>query len=497
LTDAELDVEVLRRTYSGRGSRPHRPDLLLKLVLYEHSQGRPQPVQWFKDLEENKAVAWLVYGMKPSQTVLYEFRDRVEPLLRQWNQQVIRTAIDEGHTDGTRGALDGTTVAAHASRHRLLSLETVEKRREQLEQEIAQAEPAPDATPALAIRAPEEPLAADPAASWAPESSGREPVRPSFLGKTLRGQERQRAQYRRAREILRQRHRANLRRRKDKQKKGAQIRLAIGDPSAPFGLDKLGTYRPLYNVQTMSDLGTDLVLAYATIPTTTDSGQLVPMIDRTNQVTNRRLKEVLVDAGYPGGQELAQCAQRDVTVFAPWNENAGTAAKRAQAGGEDQIPKSQFTFDPSIPGYRCPEGAVLRYRKRTTKQRANGDYVPLEIYQAEPSDCGCCPRQARCVRGGSGARSVRRQEHEELIEAMKDRMNTPEGKQKYRDRGCTVERRFADLKTHRGLQRFSGQTPERADAQVGRTVLAHHLQTLAKLRIRAKQHQQNPENIAP
>jgi transposase len=496
LTDEELDREALHRTYCGRGSRPHRPDLLLKLVLYEHSQGRPQPVQWFKDLKENKPVQWLVYGMKPSQTVLYEFRDRVQPLIQQWNQQVIRTAIDEGHTDGSRGALDGTTVAANASRHRLLKLETIEKRLEQLEQEIAKDEAAEDAPPAIERRSLEPPCPTATAPSSGPESTRVDPAPPSFAGKTSRGKKRQHAQYSRARSVLRDRHRANARRRKDKRKEGEQIRVAIGDPQAPLGLDKLKTYRPLYNIQTMSDVGTDLVLAYATTRTTTDSGQLVSMIDLTDRVTDRRLVEVLVDSGYPSGDELARCEQRQVIVLAPWNENAFTGAKRAKARGEEQIPKDRFTFDPSIPGYRCPQGQVLKYRNRTTKQRANGEYFPLEIYQAEASDCARCPLQARCVRGGSGARTVRRQDHEELIDALKDRMTTPEGKKKYRERCCTVERRFADLKTHRGLQRFSGQTPERADAQVGLTVLAHNLQTLAKLRIRSEQRQETTGKIA-
>jgi len=409
---------------------------------------------------------------------------------------VIRTAIDEKHTDGSCGALDGTTVAANASRHRMLKLETVENRLEQLEQEIATAEAAEDATPSIEMRSLEEPLATGTASPPEPDSPRVETAPPSFMGKTLRGKKRQRTQYRRAQAVLRDRHRANVRRRKDKQKKSERIRIAIGDPLAPFGLDKLKTYRPLYNIQTMSDVGTDLVLAYATTQTTTDSGQLVPMIDLTNQVINRRLAEVLVDSGYPSGEELAQCEERNVIVFAPWNENSFTEAKRAKAGGEDQIPKDQFKFDPSIPGYRCPEGKELRYRNRTTKQKASGDYFPLEIYQADPSDCASCPLKARCVRGRSGARTVRRQEHQELIDALKDRMNTPEAKKKYRDRGCTVERRFADLKTHRGLQRFSGRTPERADAQVGLTVLAHNLQTLAKLRIRSEQRQQNPGKIA-
>jgi transposase len=487
-----LSLDTLQRTYSGRGSSPLRPDLLLKLLIYEHSQGRPQPVQWFKDVTDSKPVQWLLYGMKPSQTTLYEFRDRVQQILQNLNQQVIRGAIDEEHTRGACGALDGTTVAANASRHRLLKLETVEKRLEQLEQEIAKAERDKDAPRSRKKGSRKKPSTNAPALSSSGKSRSAESESPSFMGKTIRGKKRQRDQYRRAQAILRDRHKANARRRKDKRKKGQKIRIAIGDPMAIFGLDKLKTYRPLYNVQTMSDVETDLVLGYATIPTASDSGQLLPMIERTNQMTGEHLQEVLVDSGYPSGKELAQCEETDVVIYAPWNENSFTEAKRANKRADEQIPKDRFTFDPTIPGYRCPQGNVLRFRNRTSKQKANGEYVPLEIYQADPSKCASCPLQPQCVRGGSGARTVRRQEHEDLIDALKERMNEPDAKKKYRERGCTVERRFADLKTHRGLQRFSGCTPERADAQVGLTVLAHNLQTLEKLRNRRARTHEKP-----
>ena len=109
-------------------------------MIYEHARGRPQPVQWLKDLSDNKAVQWLTLGIRPSLTTLYEFRDRVQPLLEGLNQQVIRTAIAEGHTDGSCGALDGTTVAANATRHRMVNLEAVERRLEILDREIAEAE---------------------------------------------------------------------------------------------------------------------------------------------------------------------------------------------------------------------------------------------------------------------------------------------------------------------------------------------------------------------
>lgn len=494
LTDEELNLDALRSTYSGRGTRPHRPDLLLKLLIYEHSQGQPEPVQWFKDLEENKPVQWLVFGLKPSLTSLYEFRDRVQPLLQDLNQQVIRKAIEESHTDGSSGALDGTTVAANATRHRLVNLATVEKRLEILNQEIAEAEGTAEVTPAVkrteaeSSASPTAPPPAPMAESWSKP--------PSWKAKTTRGKKRQRNRCRRAQAVLNAQHASNVRRRKDKRKEEAKIRVALGDPMAPFGLDKLKTYRPLYNVQVMTDVQTDLVLAYATTRSTADNGQLLPMIERTMEMTGRPLTEVLVDSGYPSGEDLAQCEGKGVIVYAPWNENAYTEAKRAKSKKQGQIPKDQFPFDPSLPGYRCPEGKPLTYRGRTTKQKANGDSFTVEVYQAAPSDCAECSLKAACVRGRSGARTVRRQEHEELIEALKERMKTPAAKERYSKRCSTIERRFADWKTHRGLQRFSGQTPERADAQVGLTVLAHNLRTLAKLRTRRSEHAQITEKTA-
>jgi hypothetical protein len=490
---------------------------MLKLLIYEHAQGRPQPVQWLKDLKENIAVQWLVYGLRPSQTTLYEFRDRVQPLLKQWNQQVVRTAIAEGHTDGSCGALDGTTVAANATRHRMINLATVEKRLEILDREIGQEERGDEVTPP--IEAPEpavqeirqgetgrdevtppteapEPEGSASPSTTAPDATGASRAqKQSWKAKTSRGKKRQRDQYRRARAILKAKHVANQQRRKDKRKEEVKIRVAAGDPMAPFGLDKLNTYRPLYNVQTMSDVETDLVLAYATTQTIADNGQLLPMIERTMEVTNQPLKDVLVDSGYPSGEDLAECKKEGVTVYAPWNENSFTEEKRAAKKDQAQIPKDQFTFDASARSYRCPQGKPLTYRERSQQQRASGAYFTIEIYQADPSDCAGCPLKARCVRGRSGARTVRRQGHEEYVEELRERMKQPEAKEKYRKRGCTVERRFGDWKTHCGLQRFSGQTPERADAQVGLTVLAHNLQTLEKLRIK-KERQADPGKTA-
>ena len=514
MVDEELDLDRLLWSYAGRGSLPHRPDLLLKMVLYEHQNGRTQPAQWLYDLEKNTSVQWLTFGIRASRSTLYEFRDRVQPFLAGLNQQVIRTGIAQKHTDASKASLDGTFVPANASRHRLLSLKTVEQRLEQLDQEIAKIEAAEATEPqprsvaktgadgtvetgvvAAAIAAqpeteqnPQTPTTQAP--SQEPENQPR-----AFMAKTKRGKKRQRAQYCKAQKILNERNKSNARRRKDKRKKSEQVRVAIGDPMAPFGRDKMKVFRPLYNVQTMTDVETDFVFAFSVTPTLSDSGHLVPMIDQMAAVTGHPLKVVLVDSGYPSGNDLAQCEARKVEVFAPWNENSFTAEKRAKAGEDKPIRKDEFTWDPAIPGYRCPQSRPLTYRERTTKQKANGDSVTLEIYQADAADCNECPLKARCVHSSSGARTVRRQPHEDLIDQMRDRMKTPEGQALYRQRGCTVERRFADMKSFRGAERISGRTLERAEAQIGLTILVHNLITLDKLRKREAGHDK-PAEIA-
>jgi transposase len=517
LVDEELDLDPLFSSYAGRGSLPHRPDLLLKMVLYEHQNGRPQPAQWLYDLEKNTSVQWLTFGIMPSRSVLYEFRDRVQPFLAGLNQQVIRTGIAEKLTDASKASLDGTFVAANASRHRLLTLKTVEQRMEQLDQEITKIEAAEAAElqpQAIAVTGADEtgetgvvadalPAQAETEQNQQPSATQGPSVEPtatkdqprSFMAKTKRGKKRQRAQYRKAQKILKERNQINARRRKDKRKKSEQVRVAIGDPMAPFGRDKMKVYRPLYNVQTMTDVETDFVFGFSVTPTLSDSGHLVPMIDQMTAVTGQPLQVVLVDSGYPSGDDLAQCETRKVEVIAPWNENSFTAEKRAQAGEDGPIRKDEFTWDPTIPGYRCPQGNPLTYRERTTNQKANGDSVPWEIYQADAADCKECPLKARCVHSSSGARTVRRQPHEDLIDKMRDRMKTPEGKALYSQRGCTVERRFADMKSFRGAERISGRTPERAEAQVGLTILVHNLITLDKHRNR-KAGGENPQKMA-
>jgi len=63
---------------------------------------------------------------------------------------------------------------------------------------------------------------------------------------------------------------------------------------------------------------------------------------------------------------------------------------------------------------------------------------------------------------------------EPLVEALRQRMSSAEGQQKYKRRKETVERAFADGKEHRGLRQFSSFGLRRAETTVGLLVLLHN-----------------------
>jgi transposase len=226
--DGIFDVEAVFDIYSGRGRAAHPPDLLLKLVLYEHCRGQTKPAQWHEDLQSNIKVQWLVFGLKVSPKGLYRFRDRVGPLLQGWHKQVLERAVAEELVDGRQASIDGTTVAANASRRKLGNLQQVEARLEALEQ-------------ALLIS---RQMTCQDARSQDPTNASCEP---GWMAKTVTGKLEQHARYGHARERLCELHAENKKRRSDKRKPEDRIVVSLTDPDSVFGRDKEKVYRPLYS----------------------------------------------------------------------------------------------------------------------------------------------------------------------------------------------------------------------------------------------------------
>jgi transposase len=456
---ARLDLGPLFDVYGRTGSDPYPPDLLLGAVLYEVQLGQHRPAQWYRAAQESAPVRWLLRGCCPSRSCWYAFRDRVGPLLPGLVAQVLAVAVAAGLTPARRGALDGTLVAANASRHRLVNPATLQQRRQQLDA-------------ACAADAAGTPL----------------PDRPAWIAQQPTGRRQQQQRLAQAQQRMDELQARNRQKRASKRKPPEKIVVSCSDPEAAVGLDKEEVYRPLYNIQIVDDLDSPFVLAYQVFAQPNDAGVLDTMVQQLRATLGQQVEVLLADTAYTGGADLAAAVAAGVQLYAPLPKEP-----RSPKG---QIPKSAFTWQAETQTYLCPQGHRLEYAGSSAQKRSGTDTVVLHSYRCPPEHCRKCPLRAACTSNPEAGRTISRGEHEDLIEALRVRMLTAEAKELYRQRRQTVELVNADWKEHRQLRRFSGRGLPRARCQVGLIVLAHNLVTLLDEDTRAKVKQAGVANPA-
>jgi len=442
---AGLDLGALRKSYSGRGSAPYPPELMLAMVLVEKHAGHCSPSEWHRHQSESIPMLWIGQGIRPARGVWYQFRDRIAPFLDLWISQILGEAVEANITSATRGVVDGTLIAASASRHRLFNEKQVTSR----------------------LRHLEESLDCD---------ERKQPLKDSrqWMAKTPRGRTQQRARYLRAQEFLQRRLEANAHKIPSERASQDRVVVSVTDPEAALAPDKFKVFRPLYNSLFVTDRESSLILGYAVFAQSQDTPLLIPIIQRTKELTGRSLKEVTADSGFITGRNLARSEEQGVELIGPWkvNDFSKPAAKIF-------YDKDQFVWHAEDREYECPAHRRLKLLGTEKRRRADGYEEQLERFKANPADCAACPCRAACTNSKEG-RQLRRSEYEDQIVAHRIKMETPAAKAMLKTRGQIVERSFADLKEHRALRCHTGRGLERVRIDTGLAVLIHNLLTLRK-----------------
>ncbi len=340
---ARLDLTACRLCYAGYGSLAYPVELLLAFVLFLYSQGILSPAAWVKAAKYDDQAKWLLRGLLPSRALLYRFGARIEPFLDDWHAQIIAWAIFEGLTTAERGSLDGTFIAALASRHRLVGCRCVDQRLLLLRllvwcdhnqrpcplatflddlaawlQHSAEGRTVPDGS------APPSAAALDALVDLLrPVLDGGVSLPtqvPAWVPATASGRKRVLKRYVLAQERLRQRllpflHKPKLSK-KDKEAV-KRLKTSLTDPEAALGWDKQNTFRPLYNLLLVQATDAPLTLAWEVLGCNNDQGQIRALMEKTKNQVNHYLKELLVDGGFLNISDVVWCEKEQIVIYAP------------------------------------------------------------------------------------------------------------------------------------------------------------------------------------
>jgi hypothetical protein len=212
-----------------------------------------------------------------------------------------------------------------------------------------------------------------------------------------------------------------------------------------------------YNVQVAVDCEHHLIVTHAVTNVGNDRAQLSPMAKQAKAVLAADELDVVADRGYFDSEEILACEEAGIAVTLPKPMTSGAKA-------QGRFGKQDFRHLAEEDVYICPAGERLTYRY--TREEGG-----LALRRYWTNVCPDCPMKALCTPGKE--RRVSRWEHEEVLEAVQQRLD--EHPEKMRQRRETVEHPFGTIKARMGATHFLMKRLKNVRSEMALSVLAYNL----------------------
>ena len=134
--------------------------------------------------------------------------------------------------------------------------------------------------------------------------------------------------------------------------------------------------------------------------------------------------------------------------------------------GKEHYDARYFKYDKKGNYYICPNGKILRFKKRVKLNRNEGDK-----YESKVSDCQCCPYIDKCLHSWKKGKKYLTlyvpilKYKENLSQQMREKIDTPKYKKIYSRRMQIIEPVFADITYCKGITRFTLRGKEKVKVQ--------------------------------
>lgn len=370
-----------------------------------------------RDLE----VLWLMRRLAPDYRTIASFRhDNPEAIVRA-SGAFVQFCREQGLIGGRIVALDGTKMRAVASPKNIAGAERLARDLAHTEREIAYY-------------------------------LNRLDVIDAQVAQGFDDQPAHRDAFDRAIASL-QRRKERLAKRQSELAKRDEKVIVFGEPEAkPMGYAHAPKL-PSYNLQSVVDVASGLIVHNDVFNDANDSHLLHPVSSAAKRVLEVDELHVLTDGGYSNAEEVARCEAEAITVSAP--------IKRGAMNTEHFRP-TQFVYDEDSDTIRCPAGHTLRPSGKHTRNRA---------IRYRTSACKTCSLKSRCTPGAQ--RTIHRLFDQGALDRMEARIYADPSLM--RIRRCTVEHPFGTIKRMSGGGRFLTRGLRRVKAEAALSVLAFNI----------------------
>ena len=400
------------------GRPPYDPGDLLKLYVYGYMNQVRSSRRLEREAGRNVEVFWLIGRLQPAFKTIADFRkDHAQAIIGAC-RAFTRFCREQKLFGTALLALDGSKIAAVASRKQVITPKRIAKMEAAIDRKIAEYLAAMDEAD-REEQAP-EPAPVDVAAALAALKAQREAL--------------QQQAEELAREGLKQK--------------------VVGEPEAKLMRTPRG-HQVAYNAQIAVEAKHKLIAAFDLTNDGNDQQQLHPMALEGKVAVGAETITVVADTGYSNGEHGALCARTGITAIVPRPETVNPKGK--QLFGRDR-----FSYDRESDSWRCPAGETLRLYKTSEAQKKK-EYTTTA--------CHTCPLRSQCTKAKQ--RVIVRDFYEDDRAAMHQRAMADPVWMKLRRE--MAEHPFGTMKWLMGHPRFLVRGLKKARAELALTALSYNL----------------------
>lgn len=432
----ELDLRGLYERYSDLGSSAYHPQMMLKVLFYGYAMGERSSRVIAHRLRSDVAYMYLSALQQPDFRTVNRFRKDNLDLLKGLFIQIVRFCVEIGMVSVGTIAIDGTKLKANASYRRT-------KRGKDLEEEIGRIGKQIESI----LRESEEVDGRED--EWMGEGEN-----PYEVADELKDKQRLRERLREAKEKL--------------LKKGSK-EINLTDEEATTML-YLG-YRadPSYNGQVAVEESHGVIVGATLTNNPADYEALKELVEQTQESTGDKPSEVLGDSGFSSYENLEYLEEEKIEGYIP---DQGMESLRKGTCQNPEFHKSRFKYDEGEDCFICPMGKPLSF-KGLQKRKGKPD---LRMYRS--LDCPGCERKLECTKAEDRTLSV--DPRESLMQKMRTRLESTEGRVKYGKRKWLVEPVFGDMKQNRNYRGLLLRGKMGAMGEFLIMCIAHNLRKIAR-----------------
>jgi transposase len=134
----QIDLRPLKASYSGRGSQPYNPEMMVALLFYGYATGVFSSRVLERSTYDSVAFRYITANSHPDHDTIATFRKRFLPQLTEIFVEILTIAGQMKVFKLGKVSIDGTKIEANASKHKALSYGHACKLEKQLEAEVAE-----------------------------------------------------------------------------------------------------------------------------------------------------------------------------------------------------------------------------------------------------------------------------------------------------------------------------------------------------------------------